>query len=829
MKNVYFLLMLMSLTQFNVFSQPPSGRPNPGNTEGNALITGKVIDSNTGQPVEYASIGLYRMRDSSLVAGVVTDVEGNFSVKDLSFGRFYAEISFMGYKKSRITGINLSPNQSKAALGTVKLNPSTTEIKAVEVVGERNQMEYKIDKKVINVSQQVVASGGSAIDVLENTPSVQTDIEGNVQLRGSSNFTVLIDGKPTALKGSEALQQLPASAIQNIEIITNPSAKYDPDGTAGIINVLMKKQKTKGANGIINLSAGTGNKYSGDFLVNYRNSKFNYFLGGDFNEMNFKMSGSSEERALSSGLDTIFKIDHSEGKMKRSGKGIKAGFDYYINDKNTLSLSGNYSQRSFGRSNENKHHEYTVPADTDIYYLYDNNMRGPHDNFSGNLDYRLKFDESDHQLLASFYYENGTSDHPSDMNYIYTDNNWNPLSNTIKQKTQEGEQEGEYRAKLDYTRPIGKGKLEIGYQGRLETAKSDYHFYNISEIGGTETKTEDMNQYNEIDFKDHIEALYTTFSNSMKLFDYQLGLRVEYTDRNLKNKISGEGHPVEELGLFPTLHLSKQLPWGLQVQTSYSRRINRPRGRELDPFVQYMDKRNVRRGNPDLKSELTDSYELNLQKKIGESVFSIEGYYRQTNNLISDIKIFNPDDSITTNTVANFKRDYSVGGEAMLDIPITKWWNFNITSSVFKYHIDGSKEDSTAARNTVTMNARANSTIRLKWGMQIQANYFYNAPSVTPQGTREGYSFTTIGIRQDLLKKKASLTLQVRDLFGTMKFNSTTEYAGYYSYDRRKRESPIFTLTFTYRINNYKQQARSDRNERENGSVNESEFNGGME
>ena len=820
MKKIYYLLIIIILTRLEIFSQPPAGRQNPGNMQMDASISGKVIDNTTGQPVEYASVGLYRMRDSSLVTGGITDATGNFTLNGLSYGRFYAEISFMGYKKSRITGIMLNASQKKAMVGTVKLDPSTTVINAVEVVGERSQMEYKIDKKVINVSQQIVASGGSAIDVLENTPSVQTDIEGNIQLRGSSNFTVLLDGKPSALQGSEALQQIPASAIQNIEIITNPSAKYDPDGTAGIINVLMKKQKINGMNGLINLSAGTGDKYNGDFLVNYRTSKFNYFLGGDFNDMKFKMKGYLDQRTPSQKPDTTdVQVANSEGNMHRSGKGVKAGFDYYINDKNTLSLSGNVSQRAFGRLTNSKYYEFTDPATTDVYYLLTNNMTGPHENYNINLDYRLKFNNPDHQLQATVYYETGTSGHPTDMIQIYTDNKWEHPSDSILQRSEENGNENVFRAKIDYTRPMGaKGKLEAGYQGRYEGSKGDYHFRNF--IG--RQWVEDLTQYNKIDYTDHIEALYATFSNSMKLFDYQLGLRGEYTNRNLVKKITGQEYPINRIDLFPTVHLSRQLPWELQVQASYSRRINRPDDRDLDPFARYIDNKNLRQGNPALKPEFTDSYELNFQKKISEGLFSIEGYYRQTNDLISQIKRPNFNDTLTLQTVANFKRDYSLGTELMLDLPIAKWWNFNATSSVYKYHIDGSIEDSTVAQNAITMNARINSTFRLKWGMQIQANYFYNAPSITPQGTREGFSFTTIGIRQDLLKKKASLTLQVRDLFGTMKFASTSESPNFYSYNRMQRESRVFTLTFTYRINNYKQQAR-----RESEGVNESEFNGG--
>jgi len=820
MRRKLFVWTIFTFVCINIFSQP-AGRQNSAPME--ASISGQVVDNSTGQPVEYAAIGLYRLKDSTLVTGIVTDISGKFVLDQLSFGRFYIDINFMGYKKSRISGITLNPNQKKASLGIVKLEPSVTVIKSVEVTAERSGTEYKIDKKVVNVSQQIAASGGTAIEVLENTPSVQSDIDGNIQLRGSSNFTVLIDGKPSILQGSEALQQIPASSIQNIEIITNPSAKYDAEGSAGIINVLMKKQKIKGFNGLLNLSAGTGNKYNGDFLLNFRNSKFNYFIGGDGNDMKFKGTGYLNQYTSN---DTTpvrnYQQTNSNGDMHRSGAGLKAGVDYFINDKNTLSFSGNVSQRTFGRLTYAKNYLFDdslSSISSEKYYLQNNNSTGEHKNYSGSLDYRLKFDNNDHQLQATVYYEAGKESHPADLWKKYTDSNWdsNPSTAAIQQKSTEDGNEMEFRGKIDYTKPVGeKGKFGAGYQARYESSNTDYHFKNWYE----DHYVDDSAQLNNAKYTQNIEALYTTLSNSLKIFDYQIGLRVEYTDRDIVKKVTNEKYPVSRFDFFPSIHLSKQLPWELQAQLSYSRRINRPDDHDLDPFRTYIDSKNVRQGDPGLKPEFTDSYELNFQKKMGEKQISIEGFYRQTNDKISDVKRYV--DTLIIQTYANFKRDYSLGTDISLNLPLTKSWSFNVTSSIYKYHIDGSIQDSTKSQNTVTMNARANTSLRLKWGMQIQVNYFYNAPSVTPQGTREGFSFTTIGVKQDLFKKKASLTLQVRDLFGTMKYAGISESSNLYSYNRMKREARVCMLTFTYRINNYKQQAR-----RESEGVNETEFNGG--
>jgi len=268
MKRIFFVLfaLLSGLLYLNVQAQ--QGNFNPSDMPKVGVIFGKVLDEKTGQTIEYATLGLYRQKDSSLVTGTISDNHGSFSINELLMGMYYLEAGFLGYEKLRLNRIQINPQKPVVDVGTLKIHPNTLDIDAVEVVAESNQVEYKIDKKVVTLSQDMTSSGGPVSQALENTPSIEVDIEGNVTLRGSSNYKVLIDGKPSVIDGSEALQQIPASAVHSVEIITNPSAKYDPDGAAGIINLVMKKQKQLGVNGIINASVGTRNKYSTDFLLN---------------------------------------------------------------------------------------------------------------------------------------------------------------------------------------------------------------------------------------------------------------------------------------------------------------------------------------------------------------------------------------------------------------------------------------------------------------------------------------------------------------------------------------------------------------------------------
>lgn len=824
MKKLYYLLLLVILPTFQAEGQQFSDRHDGANLPTEGKITGRIVDGSTSSAIEYASIGLYSMRDSSLVSGAVTDSLGRFSLTNLRYGRFYMDVKYMGYKKSRIKGILLTPNQKTVEMGAVKLESSSHVLDEVEVTGNRPPVEYKLDKKVVNVSQQITAQGGTAVDVLENVPSVQTDVEGNVTLRGSSSFTVLIDGKPSVLQGSDALQQLPASIIQQIEIITNPSAKYDPDGSAGIINVILKKQKITGITGVANLSMGTGNKYNGDFLINIKNEKFNYFVGGNFMDMSFHMKGTKDLELTPLDTTDIQKSD-VRGTMHRTGKGIRAGFDYNITDRKTLSFSFSYNEHSFGRNMDSKNHEYFDPAGKDYDYLYNTDSYSPHKHYNASLDYFWKLDDKGQQVTATAYYSHGPSSENSDMAKIYTDSAWNPSGVQINQLTTSSATENEFRAKIDYSKPFGAaGKFEAGYQGRYEASNSDYHFFDV--LPNTDP-IEDFSQFNKANFMDHIESVYATVSDKMKLFEYQLGLRGEYTGRNLEKPLTGEKYPISRFDYFPSIHLSRDLPWNMQVMASYTRRINRPHDHDLDPFRSYVDSKTIRQGNPGLLPEFADSYEMSLQKRMGAGFISVEGYFRQTKNMISQITtpIY---DTMSLQTSANFGRSYAAGAEAMVNMPLTKWWSINANGTVFKYHIDASAENSTEEQNSTGWNTRVNSTFKMNWGMQFQINYFYNGPSATPQGRREAFSFTSIGIKQEMLKKKASLTLQVRDIFGTGRFTNISSTSGLYQYFSMKREAPVVMLTFSYRINNYKQQPQRKNND----DSNESDFgggNGGME
>ena len=412
------------------YGQKPGPAPVQASAPGNGHVKGIISDSTTDGGIEYATVGLYRQSDSTLVNGIVTAPSGAFDLKGIPNGQYYLDVNFIGYVKKRIRNITITPQSAMVDMGHIPLHPNITQIGDVQVIAQSNRVEYKIDKKVVNVSQDMAASGGTLVQVLENTPSVQVDVEGNVSLRGSGNFQLLIDGKPSVIQGSEGLQQIPASAVQNLEIITSPSAKYDPDGNAGIINIIMKKQKNIGIGGVINASIGTRNKYTTDFLLNFRQKKVNFFVGAEYaNQKNYN-KGEGERRTYERDsltndiLSTSYQDMNSEGIFARRSLNLKGGFDYTLSELSSLSLSAAVNDRSFERNFTTENHWYSDPFVRDSFYL-DNSIGTDKSRFYNiNLDYMKKYDDKGHSLQASLYYSAGKEDETEEEVVTGTDANF---------------------------------------------------------------------------------------------------------------------------------------------------------------------------------------------------------------------------------------------------------------------------------------------------------------------------------------------------------------------------------------------------------------------
>ena len=775
-------------------------------------ITGLVLDNNSQHSIEYANVALYSSRDSSVVAGTVTDTKGRFKLEEVPPGRYYLYVKFIGYDVKIINDIRINQEKASLDLGTVVLFPATENIQGVEVVAERSQVLYKLDKKIVNPGTIISSQGGSAVDVLENTPSVTVDIEGNVSLRGSGNFLVLIDGRPSPLDPTDALQQIPASSIENIEIITNPSAKFDPDGTSGIINIISKKNKLEGISGQINLNGDSKEAFGGDFLVSYRNSKFNAFLGANYNDR--KMTGSSiQENENIYNDTTLFTQSYGDRNMNRLSKGIKAGLDYSITEKDVLSFSGTVGKMTFERGSNTNFTEFTDPESYFLESYSEDISSRTGEYYNGNIMYQHKFNTEGHQLEASVNLRGGNSGEES-LNEKST------LEGVMQlgQKSTEQGKDQDLRIKADYVYPINeKYKVEAGYQSRIENETEDYRFFTMDLISSEYVNLEPYNNHST--YQRNIHAMYGMFSGEYKKFSYQLGLRGEYTDRIMEHEGAEDPFVINRIDLFPTLHSAFQLPADQQMFINYARRIERPRNFYLEPFYAWMDAYNIRVGNPGLIPEYIDSYELGYHKQFKNAFFSLEGYLRQTHNKIERTRTVY-EANIMLNSFENVGTDYSSGIETMYNGKISKWWSMNISGNLFYYVVKGELYGKEFEKTSTNYGGRISNTFTITPTTRVQLDGMYNGPSVTAQGTREAFAFSNIALKQQFFDRNLTLTFQVSDIFNTGKHEAYIYGENYSSYYKFGREAPIYRATLTWNFNNY----RPDKKTKINGDSGEMEM-----
>jgi outer membrane receptor protein involved in Fe transport len=782
------LLMLLLGLAGSAGAQRPDGVPG-------LTLSGTVIDSVSQLPMEYATIILYSQSNHAQAGGTIADREGRFEISRLIPGPYQVKIDFIGYESRSFQDVVLTPRRLNTDLGRIFLKPAVLESHGVEVSAEKPTFEYKIDKKVINVSQQPTVISGTAVDVLENVPSITTDIDGNVQLRGSSNFTVLIDNRPSVLESNDALQQIPASIIESIEIITNPSAKFDPEGTAGIINVITKKNQKQGIAGIANANIGLNDQYGGDFLLSQRLQKFNVFFGADYNKRAHPRLMKTERQTFMG--DTVRHTDSSgDGDWGNTGYGVRGGFDYTPTSRDLIGLNLRLGGRANEGQSSNHYTDWTDPGETVSNYSSGDESKRDGTFYSLNLDYKHEFPKKGHELLGSFMLSKRSGDEKST-------NTLRDSSGLITQSQHftEGGPSRMLRINVDYTLPLRQNdKLQAGFQSRIEPSEEEIERWDLN-TATQEFELQPLYSHS-VDYKDNIHAIYSMYAAELGALGAQIGLRGEYTDRKISLVKTGESYALDQWDFFPTLHISQQFAGGKQAMLSYTRRIERPHGWDLEPFETWMDAYNVRKGNPALKSEYIDSYELGFQTAWGRNLISLESYYRVTHNKTERVQSVYRD-NITLQTIANVGHDYTFGTEMMTNVDLFKWWNLNLMGTLYHYEVSGELFGESFSRNSRNWNTRLNSTFKITGSTRLQLTGMYNSPSVSSQGRRESFSVLNLGLKQEFLERSLSATLQIRDLLKTGKFEFSSSGPDFSSHSRFRRSQEVM-LTLTYNINNYK-------------------------
>jgi outer membrane receptor protein involved in Fe transport len=806
MKNITIIILLF-LSSLAFASTNKTILPDD---DGKGKIVGTVVENNSKTPMEFANIAIYNLADSTLITGGITNTQGEFELQNIDFGTYFLEANFIGFEKSGITTITIDRQNRIQNLGEINLSPSAVAIDEINVVADKAPVEYKLDKKVVNVSQVISAIGGTAVDVLENTPSVQVDIEGNVSLRGSGNFTVLIDGRPSVLSGSDALRQIPSSAIENIEIITNPSAKYEPDGTAGIINLVMKKNSMSGLNGIVNASIGTSDKYRGDFMLNYRMEKVNLFFGADWSDETNYGKRISDRETYYNDTTEFLNMAGSRNDI-RGGQNIKGGADLYFSKNSTLTLSGELGNSKRSNEGDGRTENFTLPASFHIYSVNEEISDRENDFYTLNLNYQQKFNDKGHRLEASAFYSDETGTDNEIEGEILADEDFNPSGEYLSRiSTLETEDEQDFRFKLDYTNPFSEnGRFEAGIQGRMEREIEELDFRDFDQESGSWIINDEYSSTT--DFKRDVHAIYSTFSNKIGKFEYMGGLRGELTIREIINTKAEKPSTLNRFDLFPTAHTSYPISEKADLTASYSRRINRPSGRDLDPTPNYYNRYTVRIGNPDLEPEYTNSYEIGMLKRFGEgsSFLSADLFRRVTNNK-TDRTVEQGDDGIFYYYTDNFDKDYSTGVEVTGNLAYKKWLILNASANVFNYRITGELDGESIDRESTNWGGRLNATFKVADNSRFQATGFFRGPSVSAQGESKAMFFSNFSYRQEFLDKKLSATVSIRDPFGTASFERLSYGDNFKSNFRWEREPRVVMLTLSYKINNFKEDRRNN-------------------
>ena len=797
-----FLFVLSTL----IYSQ----QKNENNDE--CSITGKVFDENTKVPIEYSNVMLLYKSNNKLVTGTVTDKRGEFSLKGIKPGNYDLSVQFIGYATKKIKNVLLLKSETNLDLGKIYLKPTAINMKNVVVEGKRSPITYDLDKKLIDVSQMQTAMSGTAADVLENVPSVSVDIDGNVSLRGSTNFQVLINGQPSVMDAQDALQQIPASSIKTIELVTNPSAKYDASGTAGIINIVLKKNANLGLSGLVDIMGGLNNKYGGNVNFQYKTPFISYNLGLDFNRRFFPGTRTENKQFVLSG-NTSYLNSNGDMTWGRTLSGIRGGLDFNFSDNDNLSIGGRYGARSFLRNSTLNYDQWYSNAPQNFYYLDNTNHNHSGTFYDFNANYLHKFGDDGNQLTANLSFRHRNNNEASTS---YSTVSTNQINGT---KTTELGPGSELRGNLDYVLPISKNeKFSAGteYFSRLRQDINQLFLFDSTNNNYVfQQPFSHNNNFNRTRF-----AAYSVFSNKWDSLGVQIGARTEYTDQLVKLVETGEQFSLSRWDFFPSIHTSYSFAGGTQIMAGYSRRIERPDGGDLEPFYTWFDANDVRIGDPNLQPELIDSYDIGYQTFFGKVSFSNDFYYRFTHNKMEHINSVYTN-NVTLHSIANVGTDHSLGAEFMVSFNPVKIWQFNLTGDVYDYKIQGALFNQSFARESFDWSVKSSSQFNITSSTDLQLNTRYHSPSVTAQGKWNGYFTTDLAVKQNLMGKQLSLTLQVRNLLHTGGWEFYSQGTDFYNYFHFIRESPQVMLDLKYNFNNYKEKDKSNGNNQDNGNPGE--------
>ena len=790
------------------------GGERPGGQMPATQISGSVVDAETGESIPSASVAVWSVRDSSLTTGAISDSEGAFLIEGLRPGRYYVHVHFVGYLTEVISDIALRPGSWTADLGVIGLKTDVEMLDEVVIEERREFMEVGIDRTVYNTRDQLVSAGGDASQVLEEIPSVEVDIDGNISLRGNQNVAILLNGRPTSMTGEALitfLQGLPATSVDRVEVIPNPSAKYEPDGMSGILNIVLRKDQDLGLGGSLTAGGGTQESYNVGGSLNFIQGKFSSFVNYGFRHGVRNSTGDrwQENRVA----DPLFVIDEDDrGERGGDSHNLSTSIDYSMSDKNVLSLATRLSVRGGEQDGLNAYR--LLDANEVLMSSYDRTRLG--DRTDLNQDYRLTFSRivapGTHELQAEVRYEKEKEE--DENSYALDGLRLGEVvpgvgTDSFRQRSTQEENTGEGSLQLDYTRPLGNGKLEAGYRGSIDLLDSRF---------GVETFDYDLNTYltdarrtNTFDYRQNIQAAYGIVQQEFGPIAAQIGLRYEQARTTFDLTTADERYENDYNSFFPSAFLTWELSrsetsWK-QLKFSYSKRISRPSTWRLNPFNDDLDPYSRREGNPYLEPEYTHAMEGSYVHFAGPVSLTLTPYYRQTINRIQWYEFIN-DQGVSITTFRNFDSSSSWGFESIGTLRLTDRLNAFGSFNAFRMQTDGSNVESGLGNDAWGWSTRANTTLSVREGLSVQLSWFYRAPMDIENGRIGAFSRVSIGARQQLLNERATLSLQIRDPFDMMQFNITRDTPRFYQESVRSFNARQVNLSLTYNFGRQRQQRR---------------------
>tara|TARA_R110002072_G_scaffold16233_3_gene63945 strand:+ start:142060 stop:144516 length:2457 start_codon:yes stop_codon:yes gene_type:complete len=782
------------------------------------IAEGKVLEQGTNYPLEYATVSFIDASGKTVTGGI-TDLDGNYAI-EVDAGTYTVKYEFISYKTIEKPNQRLQQNTT---LPNVYLSLDSESLDEVVVRAETTEVQIRLDKKVYNIGKDLTTSGATVSDALSNVPSVTVDVDGAISLRGNENVRILINGKPSAIAGfgsTDALRQLPAEAIERVEVITSPSARYDAEGTAGILNIILRKEKTLGLNGSVQANLGVPLSSGLTGNINLRTDKFNIFNTTGIRYRESPGNAFFETQYLNANASNPLVVEERDYDRLNRGFNTNLGIEYYLTEKSSLTASGflrlgddedtttNLTQE-FNASNalavERSRIETETEEDTSLQF---------------SLNYVNNFDNSGHKLTVDLQAED---DKETETSFIDEFNTFPTTELLPAELITQKENQNEYLVQADYVRPIGENaQFEIGYRGNFEKTETDYLLTEQLTANGAFVRNDSLS--NVFTYEENVNALYTQYGNKFGKFSFLLGLRLE--DTQLKGNVTGEDITSNDdfdvnfdnsyTGLFPTVNLVYELDERENVTLGYNRRINRPRGFFINPFPSRSSEANVFQGNPSLRPAFANAFDLGYLRRWSKLTLTTSVYYQRETDAFE--RVSEDTGQVTPNGVPiirtipfNLSTNERYGFEAGILYNPAKWLRLNGSFNFFGFKTEGIFNEVDYGTENTSWFARGSSKVTLPSKIDWQTTAFYRGPRNDAQSENEGILSINLAFSKDIMDENATIGFNVSDLLNSRKRITRTETPSFISDSEFQWRERQFNLSFTYRFNQKKQRQRGER------------------